>query len=100
MVDVYYRPITIEGTAEALASMLNRPLKPLGPLPPLGGLALPTLVGVGAFDKVLPPDAADEYLNGIAGARREVFARSGHVPHEEEPAAFNARLREFLAEIP
>ena len=35
-----------------------------------------------------------------AGAEQAAFPRSGHVPHEEEAAAFNARLRGFLSRIP
>jgi 2-hydroxy-6-oxo-6-(2'-carboxyphenyl)-hexa-2,4-dienoate hydrolase len=99
MVEAYYRPLTIEGAAEALAAMLNPPPLELAvPLPPLRTLKVPTLVVLGQHDRVVPAQG-ERYARAIPGARRVVFAHSGHVPHEEEPEAFNARLIEFLDQV-
>ena len=101
MVEAYYRPITIEGGAEALAAMMNPPPSAAdGPLPPLTSLKVPTLIAVGGHDRMVPPAVAESYAGQIPGAEQAAFPRSGHVPHEEEAAAFNARLRDFLRRIP
>lgn len=99
MVEIYYRPITIEGAAEALASMATPP-PPVAPPPPLNGLKIPTLVAWGAHDAVMSHDRFEEYARAIPGAEKVVFSHSGHVPHEEEPDAFNARLLDFLGKLP
>jgi len=100
MVEIYYRPITIEGAAEAIASMWSAPKTPDAPLPPLSGLNLPALVAWGRHDQVVPAELFEKYVSAIPGARKVVFPNSGHVPHEEEAEDFNARLLEFLAELP
>ena len=100
LIEVVYRPLTIDGAAEALASMMNPPPVAPAPLPPLDGLRLPALVTWGGHDKVMPVALFEQYAGAIPGARRAVFAGSGHVPHEEEAEAFNARLLEFLATMP
>ena len=95
LVEVTYRPITIDGAAEALASMSKTP--PPGPkLPTLDNLKLPALVLSGAFDKVLPASLAETYAHSIPGAKSFVFKNSGHGPQEEEPAVFNEKILEFL----
>lgn len=100
MVEEYYRPITIEGAAEALAAMMSAQLPPDKPLPPLDSLKIPVLLTWGEHDKMLPRTAFEAYARSIAGIKTTVFARSGHVPHEEEPGAFNRRLQEFLTALP
>ena len=49
---------------------------------------------------MIPLADAQAVADAIPGAVRTVFPESGHVPHEEESAAFNARLLEFLEKIP
>ncbi len=100
LVEVVYRPLTFEGAAEALASMVNPPPVPPAPLPPLDGLKLPALVAWGHHDKVMPIDVFEQYAKTIPGASKVVFAESGHVPHEEEAAAFHDRLLAFLDTLP
>ena len=99
LIEVVYRPLTLEGAAEALASMLTPP-PAAPPLPPLGALRLPALVAWGEHDKVVPVTLFEQYAGTIPEASRTVFANSGHVPHEEEADSFNARLLEFLDELP
>lgn len=99
LVEIYYRPITIEGAAEALASMATLP-PPAAPPPPLQGLKIPALVAWGGHDAVMPLERFETYARTIPGAEKVVFPGSGHVPHEEEPDAFNARLLEFLNKLP
>ena len=99
MVEIYYRPITIEGAAEAIASLATPPPPP-PPLPPMDVLKFPALVAWGGHDAVVPRSGFELYAKSIPGARSIVFENSGHVPHEEEADAFNTRLAEFLGSLP
>lgn len=99
MVEVYYRPITIDGAVEALASIATPP-PPLPPAPGLETLKLPALVAWGGHDSVMPRSGYEAYARSIPGARSFVLTDSGHVPHEEEADAFHARLVEFLGGLP
>lgn len=65
--------------------------------PMLGTIAVPTLVGVGAFDKLTPPELAEEMAAGIAGAQLVRFPDAAHLPTMENPAAVAAAMRSWLA---
>lgn len=65
--------------------------------PDLPGLAVPTLVVVGAQDALTPPDHAQEIAAGIPGSRLETIPDCGHLPTMERPAAATALMRDFLA---
>jgi pimeloyl-ACP methyl ester carboxylesterase len=97
MIETHYRPITIEGAAEALVAMLNPPPESAGTLPPLTALKVPTLVVWGRHDRLVPQPIADLYARAIPGARKVVFENSGHFPQIEEAAEFNTRLTEFVS---
>jgi 3-oxoadipate enol-lactonase len=59
--------------------------------------AWPTLV-IGADDDVLAPVAVTRAVaDAIPGARYELLAGTGHMMNLEVPDAFNALLRDFLA---
>lgn len=62
----------------------------------LAKIKVPTLVIVGRKDFVCSPKMADRLARGIAGARRVVLERSGHMGHIEEPEAFARALADFL----
>lgn len=67
------------------------------PRPQLGEIRAPTLVIVGEHDTPAFQAMADAYAGAIPGARKVVIPGAGHVTPLEEPAAFNAALRAFLA---
>lgn len=94
LVEIYYRPITIEGAAEALATMANAPPAPK-PLPPMSTLKIPVLIGWGKHDGVMP-GAYEHVARSIPGSKTLIFENSGHIPHEEEAALFNGTIVEFL----
>jgi pimeloyl-ACP methyl ester carboxylesterase len=96
-VEVYYRPLFIDGAAEALAAITNRPKEPGEPFPPLKTLKPPALIVWGRHDRVIPVATADYFASELPGARRVIFEDSGHVPHEEEAEAFNTLLAEFAS---
>jgi len=64
--------------------------------PMLSRIMAPTLVLTGRRDWVCGPRYAEELRQGIAGARLQVFERSGHFAHVEEPEAFAAAVRAFV----
>lgn len=65
--------------------------------PGLPGIAVPTLVGVGAEDVLTPPELAEEMAAAIPGAVLARFGGCGHLPTMEDPAAAGAALRRWLA---
>ncbi len=65
--------------------------------PSLGNIRVPTLIGVGESDAVTPPRLAEEMAAAIPDARLHVFARCGHLPPMEDPAATATALRAWLA---
>jgi 3-oxoadipate enol-lactonase len=62
-------------------------------------IQVPTLVLCGKEDKITPPALSEELAASIPGARLELIEASGHLANAEQPAAFNAALDRFLAEV-
>jgi proline-specific peptidase len=61
-------------------------------------IAVPTLLLSGAFDEATPA-IVGEIQQRIPRAEWIVFPASSHMPHIEEPVAFNAAVRGFLAGV-
>lgn len=57
----------------------------------------PTMVVAGTDDHTVAIEAKDALVRAISGARWVVVPDSGHVTNADQPAAFNAILKEFLA---
>ena len=51
---------------------------------------------VGEADQLTPPEVAREIADGIPGARLVVVPLAGHMSLNENPAAVNAALVEWL----
>ncbi|NMA99665.1 MAG: alpha/beta fold hydrolase [Phyllobacteriaceae bacterium] len=66
-------------------------------LPTLGEIAIPTLVGVGALDKMTPPELAEEMASGISEAELVQFPDAAHLPTMENPGPVVAAMRSWLA---
>jgi 3-oxoadipate enol-lactonase len=62
----------------------------------LSSIQVPTLVIHGEQDAVVPLETARTLAASIPGARLVVIPEAGHVSNQEQPAAFNAAVREFL----
>jgi 3-oxoadipate enol-lactonase len=62
----------------------------------LGAIAAPTLVIAGAEDRVCPLADLQALAAGIAGARLEVLAGTGHLANVEAPPAFTGALLAHL----
>jgi proline iminopeptidase len=65
--------------------------------PHLGTIRIPTLVIVGNDDWLLPPRASRVIASNIPEAELVVIPNAGHMPFIEQPAAFSAAVRQFLA---
>lgn len=65
--------------------------------PVLSNIGCPTLVLVGADDRLTPPAIAREMADAIPGAVLETIPDCGHVSSIERPEAVNAALRRWLA---
>lgn len=63
-------------------------------------IVCPTLVVWGERDRLISVRDADVYTEMIPGARKVIFADTGHTAMLERPAKFNALLEEFLSEEP
>jgi pimeloyl-ACP methyl ester carboxylesterase len=61
-------------------------------------IACPTLVVWGDRDRLIPVQDADVFAELIGDSRKVIFEDTGHMAMLERPAAFNALLRDFLAE--
>lgn len=65
--------------------------------PFLGHIAVPTLVGVGAEDKLIPPALSEEMAEAIPNAELVVFPNAGHIPTLEAPDAVASAMKAWLA---
>lgn len=65
----------------------------------LAEVQVPTLVISGSYDFSGTNGAMDLLARGVPGAQHAIFA-TAHMVNMERPAAFNARVLEFLAAIP
>ncbi|HKP10529.1 MAG TPA: alpha/beta fold hydrolase [Blastocatellia bacterium] len=62
----------------------------------LAAMDFPTLIIVGAEDRLTPVAEAESLRDGIRGARLRVIEGAGHLSNIERPDEFNAALTEFL----
>lgn len=64
--------------------------------PFLKDIAVPTLVGVGAEDQLIPLPLSQEMAAAIPGAELVVFPDAGHIPTIENPAAVASAVHDWL----
>lgn len=81
------------GIADALLGLGAR----LDSTPTLAKIQVPTLVVVGEEDVLTPPAEAEAMASAIAGAKLAIVPKAGHLASWEQPEAYNAALRVFLA---
>ena len=63
------------------------------------GVAVPTLVLVGALDRLTPPAMARDIQSRIHGARLSIIEDAGHLANIEQPEAFDTAVLTFLREV-
>lgn len=64
--------------------------------PHLAAIDVPTMVGVGALDKMTPPELAEEMAAHIPGAKLVTFPDAAHLPTMENPAPVVDAMRNWL----
>jgi proline iminopeptidase len=67
--------------------------------PRLKNITAPTLVLTGRHDKIAPPLASEEILEGIPHAKQVMFEQSGHRLMREENAKFLQNVRDFIERL-
>jgi pimeloyl-ACP methyl ester carboxylesterase len=99
---VIAHPARRPGAVRALRAMsIAMALRPHGATAPslLGRLRHPLLLIWGRQDRLVPLDVARQCLRLRHDLPLVVLDHAGHCPHDETPAAFNAALLEWLAQL-
>lgn len=81
------------GFVGALEAMKARP----DSTPLLAGIAVPTLVVVGAEDRLTPPAVAEEMQLAVPASKLAVLQGAGHLSNLEAPEGFNSAVAGFLS---
>jgi proline iminopeptidase len=99
-VDVPGRLLPLSRFAPEIAAHFFRVLAPAYDLRPrLPEIAVPALVVVGREDWVCPPAASRALADGLPAAHLAELPDAGHFGFSEEPDAFRAAVRPFLAAV-
>jgi pimeloyl-ACP methyl ester carboxylesterase len=66
----------------------------------LKDFTVPILVITGADDRIIPTASSVKLARELPGAKLVIIPNAGHVPHEEQPAAFMQAVNGFLQSMP
>ncbi len=61
---------------------------------------LPTLVITGEADKIVPTEQSIRLAGELPNAKLVIIPQAGHLPHEEQPAAFVEAVKSFVRSLP
>ena len=86
-----FHPVGFRLMATALAHADTRDLLP--------NIGVPTLLIWGEADARSPMSVARQFYDAIPGARLATIGRAGHISNLEEPARFNAEVRDFCRSV-
>ncbi len=95
----YLAPQTLRGWDLALLGILRDALRSTLPAA-LQSISVPALVIWGEHDNWIPLAAGAHLRDMLPGAAWAAVPDAGHLPMEEQPAAFNAILLDFLRAVP
>lgn len=87
-----YRGADLLSAAEAATANVPPPTAP-----PPAAIRVPALVISGAFDLESRFSAAAALANVLPSSERVIVPKAGHMPNLDNPSAYNAWLRRFLA---
>jgi pimeloyl-ACP methyl ester carboxylesterase len=87
------------GHRAILLTQNSGPRRPVTPAT-FQAIRTPTLVMVGAVDKVIPPDDSRGLAGAIPGAKLIVYPGVGHVPMEQIPDRSAADVKAFVDGLP
>ena len=86
---------SVTGIAGALLGMRDR----ADATPLLAEIDRPVLVVHGADDQLIPPSEAEAMHGHLRNSRLELVPGAGHLVNMEQPASFNAAVRNFLQSL-
>lgn len=94
LVELFMRPLRRPGAALSYLAVARNPNDFQIDAP--NGIACPTLLVWGGRDRLISPKLINPFRELIPQAEPVVIPDTGHCPHDESPAAFNAAVRKFL----
>ncbi len=96
--DGYTRPLKADNWDRALWNFTMSSRDP-GLLNRLAEFDQPILVITGEDDRIVPTAGSIDLAGKLPGAKLAVIPHAGHVPHEEQPAAFMQAVESFLQDL-
>ncbi|MEZ0395781.1 MAG: alpha/beta hydrolase [Anaerolineales bacterium] len=97
--DLYKKPLQVENWDRALWE-LTVSSQESGLTERLSEFTLPVLVITGDTDRIVPTEQSIRLAGELPQAQLVVIPQAGHVPHEEQPAAFMEAVAAFVQSIP
>ena len=97
--DGYTKPLKADNWDRALWNF-TMASHDTGLLQHLQDFKLPILVLTGDDDRIVPTANSVKLAGKLPGAKLVIIPQAGHVPHEEQPAAFLQTVEEFVNTIP
>ncbi len=95
---LYQKPLQVENWDWALWE-LTLASEESGLAERLDEFTVPTLVVTGEADRIVPTEQSIQLAGELPQARLVVISQAGHVPHEEQPAAFLEAVDMFLTTL-
>lgn len=96
---LYKKPLQAENWDRALWE-LTAASQESGLAERLGEFTLPALVITGDTDRIVPTEQSLRLADELPHARLAVIPQAGHLPHEEQPAAFMEAVAAFVQTLP
>ncbi|MDZ4168726.1 MAG: alpha/beta hydrolase [Coriobacteriia bacterium] len=91
----YRKPLRVRDWDSALWLLTIAP-RPTNVPDVVRGINVPALFITGDDDRIVPPEDTERAAALVDGAELVIVEQSGHIPHEEQPAAFLAAVTAFL----
>ncbi|PNK61744.1 alpha/beta hydrolase [Psychrobacter sp. FDAARGOS_221] len=95
LVTRYFELTRREGNRQALTQRMREGIV-MDEVSELGRIQQPTLIMWGKQDDLIPVDSAYKFKQAIPNSKLVIFNNLGHVPHEEDPKATAAVVKQFM----
>lgn len=91
-----WRESGLTNTGDMYRALQRQPINPRW-MKSLSAIHAPALVTCGLYDRNVGVEFCRDVASAIPGARLAVFSHSAHFPDMEEPEAYAAAIRAFIA---
>lgn len=95
----HVRNLICANTRDGIKTFVKAMMERGDSTPLLAKIDVPALIVHGAEDILIPPTEAEGMHRAIRNSQLELIPLSGHLPNLEQPAPFEAALREFLKKL-